>query len=517
MTPATLDAVRQVLPAWTIWLPLAAPLAALPIAYGLASLGVLVAGSGLRRLPPDAHWTERARHVSTLRRTILLMTPLPVLATVPFAVGGPVSMGRGLVLPTVLAVALACVVAVAFRAENRWVRRIPAGARVRSFLALLLVACAGLVAPLVLLALRPFAPQVGLGAWLLSLVAVSAVFTFGGGLLLARLVGLVRAPPARLVEALVRALPPGVRPPRVRVVRVLSANAFAIPWSRTILVTEGALEHLDDDGLAAVLAHELEHLREPLAVRALRPLFGVASGLVFPVAISVAVAPELVARPPLGLVAALAVALAYLAAAFFYQRLLLRMEARSDAAAHAASPAYATALDTIYRVNLAPAVQGRKTSHPDLVERFAEAGVSPPWPVPPPPPSPWPAVATVAFCTFVLAAGLLVARLVAARSARDERGCLVAVALEGRANDLANLAIVRFTRGAPAEAAPLFRAAAELRPADARWPAWEAMSLATAGKCQEASAALTAAAALAQGNLGYTAGAQAALASCTPR
>lgn len=517
MTPATLDAVRQVLPAWTIWLPLAAPLAAIPLAYGLASLGALVAGSGLRKLPADAHWTERARHAFTLRRTILQSGPLPVLATLPLAVGGPVSMGRGIVLPLVVAVALACVVAVAFRAENRWVRKIPAGARVRSFLALLLAGYAGVVAPLALLAVRPFAPQVGLGEWLLSLAAVSAAFTFGGGLLLARAVGLVRAPPARLVEALVRALPPGMRPPRVRTLRVLSANAFAVPWLHTILVTEGALEHLDDDGLAAVLAHELEHLREPLAVRALRPLFAVATGLVFPVAISVAVAPELVARPPLGVVAALAVAFVYLAAAVGYQRVVLRMEARSDAAAQAASPAYAAALEAIYRANLSPAVQGRRTSHPDLVERFAEAGVSPPWPAPQPPPSPWPAVATVAFFTFVLAAGLLVTRLVAARSARDERGCLVAVALEGRANDLANLGLVRFTAGAPLEAAPLFRAAAELRPADARWPAWESMSLATAGKCQEASAAMTAAAALAQGNLGYTAGAQAALASCTPR
>ncbi len=517
MTPATLDAVRQVLPAWTIWLPVAAPVAALLLAYGLASLGALVAGSGLRQLAPDAHWTERARHVSTLRRALVLAAPLPVLATAPLVVGGPVSMGDGVVPSSVVAVALACAVLVALRAENRWVRKVPARARLRSFLALLLVGWAGLVAPLALLALRPFVPRLGLGAWILSLAAVAAIFTFGGGLLLARLLGLVRAPPAHVVEALVGVLPPGVRPPRVRLLRVLSANAFAIPWLRTILVTEGALEHLDGEGLAAVLAHEIEHLREPRAVRALRPLFALASGLVFPVAISLAVAPELVARPPLGLVAALATALAYLVAAFLYQRLLLRMEARSDAAARAASPAYAAALETVYRVNLAPAVQGRKTSHPDLIERFAEAGVSPPWPVPPPPPSPWPAVATVGFCAVLLAAGLLVARLVAARAARDERGCLVAVALEGRANDLANLAIVRYTRGAAAEAAPLFRAAAELRPADARWPAWEAMSLATAGKCQEASMALTAAAALAQGNLGYTAGAQAALASCKPR
>lgn len=517
MTPETLDAARQVLPWWAISLPLAAPLLAAPIAYGLASVGVLVAGRGLRRMDPQTHWTERARHVSVVRRTLALTAVFPVVATVPLAIGGPVSVAHALVLPLVVAVALACVVAVAFRAERRFVRNAPTSARVRSGLALLVSLYAGVIAPLVLLAFRRMAHGVGLSAWLLSLVLVAAVFGLGGGLLLARALRLVRAPPDRLRAALARGLPPGMRLPRLLQLRVLSANAFALPWLRTILVTDGALEHLDDDELAALLAHELEHLRAPVIVRALRALFGLATAVVLPVAISVALAPQLVARPPLGAVAAVAVALAYLVLAIGYQRVALWMEARSDAAAREAGPAYASALEAIHRANLAPVLQRRRTSHPDLVERMAEAGVAPSWPVPPPPPSAGPAVATVAFLTFVLVSGLLLARLVVPRSARDERGYVVAVAVAGRANDLGNLGLVRFTRGAAAEAAPLFRAAAELRPRDPLWHAWQATSLAVSGKCQEASLALTAASAHARGNQTYTAGAQAALSTCTPR
>jgi Zn-dependent protease with chaperone function len=515
MTPETLSAVRESLPWWVIALPLAAPLLAAPVAYFLAWLGIRVAGRGLQSLDPAAHWTERARHVFVVRRTVLRVAALPVLATAPLVVGGPASVGRRVALALVVVVALVALVAAAFRAENRWVRRAPAPARARSLLGLVLVFYSGFLAPLVLLAFGFVSLQaLGLAGWLLAMVVVSAAFTFGGGLLLARALGLVRPAPERVRAALARALPPDARPPRAVMLCALSANAFALPWLGLVGVMEGALEHLDDEALTAVLAHELEHLREPAAVRALRVLFALATALVIPVAIAILWAHSVSVPALLGAIAVLA---AYLAAAVGFRRVSRWSERRSDAAAREASPAYALALEAIYRANLIPAVLPQRATHPDLVERMTAAGMPPSWPVPPPPPSSAPAVAAVAVPTLFLVVALVLAPMIISGNARDEGEYLAAVAVSGGAADLGNLGLARNTRGASAEAAPLFRAASELDTRNPVWPAWEAASLALAGRCQEASLAIANASARGQGNPAYILPAQAALSSCKPR
>ncbi len=302
MTPASLEAVRQVLPAWVIWLPFAAALLSVPIAYGLAAIGAHVAAGGLRRLDPEAHPAERARHVVVFRRATLLVVVLAVLATVPLAVGGPVSVGKGISLPLVLAIAFLCAVAAAVGEDRRWTGRQPAEARARSLAARLLLAPA-----------------------------------------------------------------------------VIAYLASVLGWKRG-----GA-------------------------------------------------APE--------------------------------------------------------------ATEGEPTV----------------------PPSPVPAIAIVAFLAFFVALGLLLARIVIANRAHDERTYLVAVAIRGRADDFGGLGRVRYERNAFAEAAPLFHAAAELQPQVPNWPAWEATTLARAGRCQEASLALAAASARSQGNSAFIEAPQFVLSACVPR
>jgi hypothetical protein len=302
MTPASLDAVRQVLPAWVIWLPVAAALLAAPIAYGLAAIGAHVAAGGLRRLDPEAHPAERAQHVVVFRLASLLVVVLAVLATVPLAVGGPVSVGKGTSLVLVLVIAFLCAVAAVAGESRRWADRPPADVRAR-----------------------------GLAA-------------------------LVRLAPAAIAYV-----------------------ASALGWRRG----GAALEATDG---------------EPTA-----------------------------------------------------------------------------------------------------------------------PPSPVPAIATVAFLAFLFVVGLLLARVVITNRAHDERTYLVAIAIRGRADDLGGLGRARYERNAFAEAAPLFHAAAELQSTEPNWPAWEAITLARAGRCQEASLALGAASALSKGAPAIIESPQLVLSTCVPR
>jgi hypothetical protein len=128
MIPATLHAARQALPAWVVW----APLPAIPIAAALGGVALALAGRGVRRLEPGAHWTERARHVSVARRALLFATVFGVLATAPLGIGGPVSVGAGYGHLVALVLAVATGLAIFFRFEDRNAERHSTASRLRS-------------------------------------------------------------------------------------------------------------------------------------------------------------------------------------------------------------------------------------------------------------------------------------------------------------------------------------------------------------------------------------------------
>lgn len=493
--------------------PLVAPILAVPLTAALAWLGLAVAGRELRETDPAAHWAERARRVFVSRRVLAFAGVFAAAVSLPLAVGGPVSVGHRLGLPLAALLSVGTALALFFRFEDRAVRRIPAAARLRSFLALVLAVAPGyallLAVPLVAPSAFATAPA------FLAYAAAVVLATLGGGVLVERPLGWVRPAPERLRAALTR-LPGGDPPPRLWTIRVLHANAFALHWLGAVVFTEGALDRLDDGQLGAVLAHELEHLREPRAARVSTLL----TALLLPLGVPLLWLLGRGRSELLRLLVADAGLVLFVLVLRAHRRVRRAMEQRSDAAAaQAASAAYASALEAIGEANLSPAVLGTRRVHPDLVDRLAAAGVTPTWPRPAPPPSIRLPVLVMALAAAVVLGATLEARRWLSASRLDEASDLWAVAVGGSADALGTLGWLRAAQGRAAEGLPLLRAARELDPHRLPWPAWEAWALAGEGRCQEAREALAAANALAEAEEGEDglASTGEAVRTCEPR
>lgn len=154
------------------------------------------------------------------------------------------------------------------------------------------------------------------------------------------------------------------------------ANAAAIPWARSMIVTEQITKLLDDEELDAVLAHEAGHLSEPPWVWAARlgaafvliALLSVAMPLAFTFGASDL---ELGVFTAVGLVLALVVFVGV-------KKLARRMEERADAHAtqHVGGEALGRALAKIHHAARAPLVTGKKRVHPDLYDRLEACGIA---------------------------------------------------------------------------------------------------------------------------------------------
>jgi Zn-dependent protease with chaperone function len=160
------------------------------------------------------------------------------------------------------------------------------------------------------------------------------------------------------------------------------ANAAAIPWARTMVVTDRIVELLTEDELRAVLAHEAGHLSEPPRVVAAR--LGSGALLLFSLTTATRVAEAL------GVPVALAAATGIMAAIVLLlgvRRLARGMEERADARAkETVGPApLAEALRKLHADGQMPMVTGARRVHPDLYDRLTALGVDPgPRPAPPP-------------------------------------------------------------------------------------------------------------------------------------
>lgn len=159
------------------------------------------------------------------------------------------------------------------------------------------------------------------------------------------------------------------------------ANAAALPWARTIIVSDAAAELLPSEQLKAVLAHEAAHLDEPPVVGLAR--LGAATSVLF----AAVVGPRFTPHAPLWIVlgSALVLAVALLGG---IQKLARRMEERADARARdtIGSVALAEALRRLHAYAQMPLSTGRsRRTHPDLYDRLVQLGIDP-GPRPPPPP-----------------------------------------------------------------------------------------------------------------------------------
>jgi Zn-dependent protease with chaperone function len=171
----------------------------------------------------------------------------------------------------------------------------------------------------------------------------------------------------------------GVHATSIWVVRHGSLDAWAYPASGRLVFTERIIRELGRAELEAVAAHELAHLGEPRRMRWLR-----GSG-------SLALL-GLIATGPLQEVGDRIVAGwigACLAWMLVVRRVARRLEQRADGVASAfqgEAGTYARALESLYRLNLVPAVT-RRAVHPPLYDRLLATGAAPDYPRPRPPSS----------------------------------------------------------------------------------------------------------------------------------
>lgn len=419
------------LPAWSAFSPplaqaLLAGLVTWATTRGLAWLML----RAIRRLPADAHWTERARHGWPARVAALTwLWVLPLLAGLCAMTYDDLCavVGRAGCVTASVVVTLAAAWHTRLYVRDR-VRGEPRPSwrqAARSLAVTWLVIYPGLPILLLGAAAAPSRPGWAAAGVVLAAMLAMVAAAAGAGVALARRVGLAQAPGARLEHIVARASArAGVTPRHVAVVPHVTANAAAFPPGGYLVVTERALHALDDDALEAVCAHELGHLGEP------RRLVWARVAGQGTAALLVAMRPAFALGPlaPLGLL------LTILLVLWLVRRLSRRLEERADRVAveHQRAPGvYARALGALYEANLVPAVlRSRRTVHPHLYDRLLAAGVTPDYPRPLPP-SRWVHISATVAGAALVALPLFGLRLTASELANRDAPSAMAESTQG--------------------------------------------------------------------------------------
>ena len=478
-----LEEARTLLPWWVVWGPLVlcVPLAFL-LSFAIASLAAFMAGwSNLGS--HELSWPERARlaypvRLNAGRLSLLIGLSMGVSA---FRFSGslcPLPFG---VLAVVIGLAgYAGAALVAFLVERsvrrgqftlvQWLRG----------LVLYCVLFRGWLAPLVFIPLMPETFGTLSAGLLAAGVGGLLFFSVGGGLLIARFLGLLMPAPQRLrdvVENVASAM--GVAVKGIHLLPFHSANAYAFLYVNRIGFTPAALEIFNDEELSAVCAHELGHLSESwlMKLSRLAPLF--------------ALLPLVAAVPfihSFGLWPLAVLVLGILLAAVLMRRLSRRLERRADRLAleqQGAGGIYAQALEKLYAANLVPVVElGKGSSHPHLYDRLIAGAAPPAYPRPRPPSR---LRSTLPFAIVVACLFAMVVAQGYARPRENETLIFVSLAVRnGDAFELASLARRRWDQTQLGEAATFYRASAETSPRSADLKANEAIVLVWLGRCDEA-------------------------------
>jgi Zn-dependent protease with chaperone function len=471
-----LDAARGMLPTWSYILPWC-------VGPTLGSIGFVFTRwamlCGLRTLPLEP-WTERARHAYPARRLGQMARLLGFLSGV-FAAVFTWSAGDlpGLRALLTLSGAFAGPLLATLLFEAR-LRQLSLRTALRSWLALSLgvfgfaYALALLRTPTVFLSGRAAVIAAIFG------FSISTWIGIGGGLSVARVLGLARPASVRVEAAARRASARlGVRCREVLELDWAQCNAVAFPLQRRIAFAQGALA-LDDDELEAVAAHELGHLDEPWRIKLVRPL------------ILAAVAGAGFCMP--ALVAFSFTALAVILGALLAFVLIARWAGRSgerfaDARAKDEAGVYARALLHVHAINLVPLVLHRPGLHGHLYDRLVAAGQ--------PPLEPRPAAARMpAIALRLLVAVTMTVPLFVGAALRDVDPSTSAEAIWQIAlgNDtawpFARLASDSVAHGDYPAAIIFYRAAKAQLPSSAFYAAKLANSLARDGQCAAAEATL---------------------------
>jgi Zn-dependent protease with chaperone function len=479
MPTADLDAVLRVLPVWLrigTW-------TLMPLLLMLAGwLAIWVFARCTRVVGDGLHWTEFARQRFAARLLLAgqVGASTGIAAALSVEIGGELTVGwkSARVLLVGLLVLLASrgiVYRHGFRTHLGWSRR--------DFLQNTLLVVALLPGPAIAVAMAIDGPVVDtIGAWgcgvfyAVGLVLV-ALAILCGPIHFARWLGCVEPADDRLrslVAAVEQRTGHSVR--ACWILRTRSANAFAMPWRNELGVTSGALEHLTDAELTAVLMHEFGHLRESGRSRLMR------LGSVSPLLVLAVLQPVVSAFGGIGM-GVLSVAALLLAGRI--KRRLHGLELAADGHAHSHLGAaevgdYARALEHLHRLGLIPAVlRGEHRSHPDLYDRMLAAGVVPDYPRPLPPPRRPAMLLVLLVLNMVMNLGVVIPpMLVRAHVYESETAAAFVVMLNFEGDDGASLGALGYHWVAerPRDAAILlaYVAAGSRAP---EYPAWLAMAL----------------------------------------
>ena len=365
------------MPGWVEW---AGPLVFLvgsATILGLVPLASVQAA--VRRLDPNAHWTEQARVAQSARASVVW-----AVVTVPAGIWmlSTVTIGPAGWLPAWIFGVMGAATAVLVVARVSWWvegslldQPLPGWSR---YLVGFLVRLVPVVAVIVLAIVAPArlsSPWMGLWVLLGLSVAVSLRFQLE---LLAGF-GLARPADEQLTALVGRAASRvGLEMPAVFVIQHHRPNAYALPRRAAVAFTTRALTTLSDDELEAVALHELGHLAESPSLSRIRLM---ANFVWVPVA---AIKPILGSFGSVGLLSLVAILFGLL---ILIRRFAAGMETRSDA--HAItnldeSAVFGRALEIIYRIGLIPAVL-RRSTHGQLHERLEAAGLAVDFDPPAPP------------------------------------------------------------------------------------------------------------------------------------
>ena len=485
-----LDAARDVLPWWVSWGPvlLYVPLAFL-LALGAAALGAFISAMPLRRFR-GGPWPEKVRVVWPVRiMTILNLIFLPIL------IGGLVYMYNNPIarIPTHWLCILAGLAAFAgaLIVRIRWEKavqreRVAFVYRLQGFFTVWVILLPQVLAATVVWALLPARLSLHAAAVLAAGAAAMGFFAWGGGLLVARVVGLAKPASGRLagiIEATAQSV--GVKPKGVYEIRWSKANAFAFPLAGRMAFTDASLRVMSDEEIGAIAAHEMGHLAESRLVSLARSsvLFGL---------LMVAAGKPIVGS--FGWHAFLIVFISFFVLILLIKKMARRMEMRADEVARsheAGAGVYARALEKLHEHNMIPAVMpGKRRVHPHLYDRLLAAGLQPAYPRPKPPPRWSNQVGLPASLLPVIAllTGLRILLIFASLPARhNEQALELIVAVgAGEERELGDLALLRHDRGDMEGSIALYRAAAVTDVESPYYPANLAIVLATIGRCDEA-------------------------------
>jgi Zn-dependent protease with chaperone function len=378
------------------------------LAFAAATLLVETLARPWRQIV-GVHWTECAR-VGFAPGFALLWLAVALPPLFGF-VGGmlevvdPGFKGGGIGFWSMWLAAFAGIMTVRYRwLREYWGPRVTVRSWLAGCLVLMLLMWPTLLISGVLLFTLPEIPNARAAGMLGTGFLAMVFFVWGGGVLLLRLLGVLRPAPANVI-ALVGQLAANMQlPGRIRVYELEWAQVNALAWImyRAVGFSRPLLQLMSPEEVRAVAAHELAHLKEPGWVRSIRVVHSFSY-----------LAPVLVIKygGPHGLLMGYGLVLAIMMA---YRRFTRKLEQRADhleSEAIADPNAYMRSLVKLHEANLAPAVMPGAQTHPHLYDRLLAGGIQPDFPRPRAPSRSRPlmAVAAVAVVSLIFIGAMLIA------------------------------------------------------------------------------------------------------------